>query len=207
MRQPGFSVILAALMALAWVGVAAAGIEGEVFRQAGMIPARLAGADVAGSSMIFAWLTPLTSSFVHAGPLHLIFNALMLIYCGQKVEPAIGARWLTVLLLAGAYGSGLAEMLWSPETILPIVGASGATSALIAMYAMLFSEQPVAARGPIPAYVVRALWLMAAWTGLQMLIAVAFAGQVAAIGHIGGFAAGLLLSRPILNRRFARRQS
>ncbi len=204
MRQPTYAVILGALMALAWAAVALTGSEAEVIRQAGMIPARLAGATVAGAMMVPAWLTPLTSTFVHAGPLHLVFNALILIYCGQRVESAVGGRWLTVLLVAGAYGAGTAELLWSPGGQVPIIGASGATSALIAMYAMLFSEQKIAPRGPIPGYVLRAMWLLAAWTGLQILIAIAAPGQVATVAHVGGFIAGLLLSRPILNRRFAR---
>lgn len=204
MRAHSLSIILAALLALAWLAATVSGAEDAIVRQAGMVPARLAGEVFTNAAMIPAWLTPLTANFVHGGVFHLIFNALILIYCGNKVEPAIGARWLIVLLVAGSYGAALAELAWAPGSQVPIIGASGSISALMAMYAMLFSEQKVAARGPIPAHVVRAVWLLAAWIGVQVLLAIATRGQVATLGHIGGFAAGLLLSRPILRRRFAR---
>jgi membrane associated rhomboid family serine protease len=191
-------------MALAWGAASLTGTNDEIIRYAGMIPARLSGIMAVGGSMIPAWLTPITATFVHAGMFHLLFNASILLYCGQRVEAAVGGKWLALLLIAGAYGSAIAELLWSPTAQIPVIGASGATSALIAMYAMLFSEQKVTARGPIPGYVLRALWLLAAWVGLQVLIAIAFGGQVATLGHVGGFVVGLLLSRPILNRRFAR---
>ena len=206
MRRPGLSLTLAALMALAWAAVTVSGTLEAVIVQASLIPARLAGEEFAGAFYVPAWLTPITSTFVHGGLLHLAFNALILVYCGPRVEAAIGGRWLAVLLVAGAYGAALAELAWAPGSRTAVIGASGAIAALIAMYAMLFSEQRVAARGPVPGYVLRALWLMAAWVAIQLLIAVASAGGVAVLAHIGGFAAGLILSRPILNRRFARQR-
>ena len=206
MRQPTLSVALAGIMALAWAAALLAGPAIDILAaKAGMIPARLTGA-AAGIWLVPAWLTPLTANLVHSGVLHLAFNALILIYCGQRVEPAIGGRWLALLLVAASYGAALGELAWAPGSTAPVIGASGATSGLLAMYAMLFSEQRVAARGPVPAHVVRALWLLVAWTGLQVLIGLASGWQVAVAGHVGGFATGLLLARPILNRRFARRQ-
>jgi membrane associated rhomboid family serine protease len=205
MRGLTLSLLIAGVMTAAYVMTASIG-DARALLEMGVIPARLAGQSIEGVGVVPAWLTPLTTVFAHTSFLHLAFNALILVYCGQRVESAVGNRWLAILLVAGAYGAAIAELLWSPGALMPIVGASGATSALIAMYAMLFSEQKVASRGPIPGYVLRGLWLLAAWTGLQLLVAVASDGQIATVAHTGGFLTGLLLSRPILNRRFARNQ-
>ncbi|WP_260582327.1 rhomboid family intramembrane serine protease [Sphingopyxis sp. PET50] len=59
--------------------------------------------------------------------------------------------------------------------------------------------------GPIPGHWVRALWLAAAWIGLQLLIGLtggAGFGNIAIWAHVGGFVAGLLLARPVLRWRF-----
>jgi membrane associated rhomboid family serine protease len=94
-------------------------------------------------------------------------------------------------------------------TIIPMIGASGAISALLGTYAMIYSQRGVSAIGPVPAYVVRMLWMALAWTGLQVMIAIAggfdaLFGSVAIGAHIGGFIAGLLLARPLLVWRFRR---
>jgi membrane associated rhomboid family serine protease len=55
---------------------------------------------------------------------------------------------------------------------------------------------------------VRALWLAAAWIGLQLLLGFAGGsgfGAVAIWAHVGGFLAGLLLARPLLRWRFGAR--
>ena len=59
--------------------------------------------------------------------------------------------------------------------------------------------------GPLSARMVHVLWLAAAWTILNLLIGVlsAQAGMpIAAAAHIGGFAVGLILARPLLALRW-----
>ena len=82
----------------------------------------------------------------------------------------------------------------------PMIGASGAISAIVGAYALLFGERRARRIGPVPADVVHIAWLAAAWVGIQLLIGAAGMGDVTvAIGaHIGGFAAGLVLARPLL---------
>jgi membrane associated rhomboid family serine protease len=87
-----------------------------------------------------------------------------------------------------------------------MIGASGAISAILGAYAMMFSQSEARAFGPIPAEWVRALWLAAGWTGVQWMIGFAGAASgysIAIAAHIGGFFAGLLLTKPLLRRRFA----
>lgn len=171
------------------------------------MPATVLG-DVAGPGGVFllpAWITPLTATLIHGGFIHLALNMVMLVYCGQMLERAIGGAGLAVLYVAGAYGAAAVEWALSPGSLTPVIGASGAASALIAAFAMLFAEKPVPAIGPFPSRVVRIAWLAAAWIGIQTLVGIATAsnGQSVAIGeHIGGFAVGLILARPLLLWRY-----
>lgn len=175
---------------------------------AGFIPGIATGTVHAppGLSLLPAYVTPLTATLVHGGIVHLGFNMLMLVYTGQMVERALGWRGLAVLYLVGAYAGAAGQWAQDPSSATPMIGASGAISAIIAAYALLFSEQKVAPIGPIPARIVRILWLAAAWIGIQLLTGIAGmggAGGAIAIGaHIGGFLAGLILARPLLLWRF-----
>ncbi len=92
-----------------------------------------------------------------------------------------------------------------------MVGASGAISAVIGTYALIYSRSQVSAIGPIPASVVRIVWLAAGWTVLQLMIGLAGIngggfGAIAIWAHVGGFLAGLLLARPLLISRFGNRR-
>jgi membrane associated rhomboid family serine protease len=113
-----------------------------------------------------------------------------------------------VLLLAGAYAGAFAQFLANPQSPMPMIGASGAISAVIAVFALLFSSSQAPAIGPIPSHWVRALWLAAAWIGVQLMIGFAGGsgfGAIAIWAHVGGFLAGLLLARPLLRWRFSAR--
>ena len=86
-----------------------------------------------------------------------------------------------------------------------MIGASGAVSAVIGAYAILFGRNKVKIASPRLALWVNALWLMAAWVVLQLIVGFTFAGLgvlVAIAAHIGGFAVGLLLANPLLLLRY-----
>lgn len=176
---------------------------------AGVLPARFGDpALLDGMVAVPLWLTPLTCTLVHAGWLHIGFNLLMLVFCGQQVEHVLG-RWLTLLLYAvGAYAAALAQYAIDPGSTNPMVGSSGAISAIIATYALLYSQQKVRAIGPLSANLVRLLWLAAGWIAIQLMIGIVTTGGQGGLGviafaaHIGGFVAGLLMTRPLLRLRF-----
>jgi len=177
--------------------------------KAGVIPLRFAAPQLFNPALFWipAWATPLTATLVHGGLAHLGFNLVMLVFCGQAVERAIGSGPLALLYLIGAYAGAAVHWLFDPHSALPMIGASGAISAMVGAYALLYGERRAKALGPVPAHLVHVLWLAVAWIGIQFLIAVAGMGGVSvAIGaHIGGFLAGLVLARPLLlwNHRHA----
>jgi membrane associated rhomboid family serine protease len=153
-------------------------------------------------------LTPLSATLIHASWLHIGFNMLMLMFCGRHVEHVMGPRLTFLLYIVGAYAAAAAEWVVDPHSTSPMVGASGAISALLGTYAVLYSRQKVRAFGPFSANVVRILWLAAGWVAIQLMVGYATRGidgdfgHVAVAAHIGGFVAGLVLTRPGLMMRF-----
>ena len=196
-------------VALAVVTVAGYLVSGfvgpHVNIQAGFIPARaFIALDLPAVPFV---LTPLTATLLHGGILHIGFNVAMLVLCGRAVEQVIGGGRMLLLYGVGAYGAALAQALVDVHSTQPMIGASGAISALVAAYAMLFGGKEVRPVGPLSATLVRALWLLAAWTGIQWLVGVATgsgAMRIATAAHVGGFVTGLLLVRPLLVWRFSR---
>lgn len=195
--------IAVSLGTMLWPGIGEAAVQG------GFIPAALSS----GSGILQAvpaFLTPVSSAFLHSGFLHLAFNLIMLVYCGRQVEAALGSRLWLLLYGVGIYAAAVAQWVADPQSIVPMIGASGAISAIVGAYAAMFNQQQVSAVGPLSSYWVRILWLAAAWIGLQLLIGLASGNDVsgssiAIWAHIGGFVAGLLLARPLLKHRYRAR--
>ncbi|MEH6756597.1 MAG: rhomboid family intramembrane serine protease [Parasphingorhabdus sp.] len=184
------------------------GFQDESVLRGGFFPIRLGEgypALEAVGQLVPAWLTPLTSAFLHGGFMHITFNMMMLLFCGRFVEQALGPQLMAVLYIVGAYAAALAEFAFNGQSVIPVVGASGAISAILGAYALLFARNDVKPVGPFPGYVVRIAWLTLAWIGIQLLIGVATRGSlngIAIFAHIGGFVAGLILTRPLLQWRF-----
>lgn len=154
------------------------------------------------------WLTPVTSAFLHAGLFHLAMNMLVLVFIGRMIEAALGSQRYLALYAAGIIGAAAMHYLVDPVSTTPVVGASGAISALLAAYFLLFSRRKPAAIGPVPGLIVHILWLGAAWVGINLLSQFAFAGSALGIAiwaHIGGFVAGLVMAVPLLRSYAARR--
>ena len=170
----------------------------------GFIPARVGGLPN-DPLPLPVFITPLTATLVHAGFLHLAFNLLMHLFCGRTVEPILGAGGLIVLYVAGAYAAAAGQYLAGPDEIMPMVGASGAVSAELGAYALLFGRNRSKIADPRLAMFVHALWLGAAWVVLQLMVAYAFnvpVPTVAWAAHIGGFLIGLMLAKPLLLLRW-----
>jgi membrane associated rhomboid family serine protease len=131
-------------------------------------------------------------------------NLVTFWYCGKVVERFLGTSGLVALYLVGAYASAAMHGLVNIGQMPPMIGASGAISAVVGAYAMLFSTSETKSFGPIPAEWVRALWLAAGWIGVQWLIGLAVSASgfsIAIAAHIGGFLAGLVMAKPLLRRR------
>ena len=203
-RDAPATLIIAAVTALAWIVVAALGFADDAAIWGGFIPERISGAiEVPGLAP--AWLTPLTATLIHAGLIHLAFNLIILLFCGRAVEPIVGWVGLVILYVVGAYVAAAAHFFIHLKDGAPMVGASGAISAVLGAYAILFGRNRVRVANPRLAVWLHALWLGAAWVVLQLLTGFTFetlGSRLAVAAHIGGFLIGVALARPLLLFRY-----
>jgi len=196
--------LIAAVTAAAWLLAALLGKSGEAALALGFIPLRLSGGTVPWAAAP-AVLTPLTATVVHSGLIHLGFNLLVFLWCGAAVERVLGKASLLTLYLVGAYAAALAQWAVDPTGAVPMVGASGAISAVIGAFALSFGRARQITRSPALNRWINAAWLLAAWVVLQYLMGWLAGGEgylLATPAHVGGFAAGLLLQRPLLLWRY-----
>lgn len=202
-RYPRATATIAVMTAVAYALVAVSGRAGDALALGGFVPGRFSG--LAAPSPIPGWLTPLTATLLHAGLLHVGFNLLTLVFCGKEDEVALGPWGIAIIYLIGAYAAAAAQYLADPTSLTPMIGASGAISALVGAYAILYGRRGQSRLHPELARLVHILWLAAAWIGLQLLVGIASqAGgiAVATAAHVGGFLAGVLLARPLLAWRY-----
>jgi membrane associated rhomboid family serine protease len=196
--------IIAAVTALAWLAAVLLGQSQQAAFSLGFIPARLSGADVPWAA-VPAILTPLTGTLVHSGLIHLGFNLFIFVWCGTQVERVLGKTGLILLYLIGAYAAALAQWATDPAGIVPMVGASGAISAVMGTFALSFGRAKAFTNNLRVNRWINVVWLLVAWVVLQVMMGWLAGGQgylLATPAHVGGFAAGLLLQRPLLLWRY-----
>ena len=173
-----------------------------------LFPARFGAGASAFADVGFvvpAVLTPISAAFLHGGIAHVVLNMLMLLLIGKMVERVLGPFMYLLLYFIGAYAAAFAEYVVAPNSMIPIVGASGAMSAIIGAYVVLFPNKQPKNWGPIPASIARPLHLLVAWVALNLALGFVAPGLgmgIAIWSHIGSFVAGLLLARPLLLWRY-----
>ena len=200
-KKAPLTACLALATIAAWLVAALFGQEDRAIELFGFLPDGIGGA-----GLVPVWLQPLTATLVHAGFPHLLFNMIVLVFCGRPVETVLGTLGMAALYLLGAYAAAGAQYLVDPGA--QMIGASGAISAVLGAYAMLFGRNKVKVASPTLALWLNALWLMTAWVVLNICIGIALRGgsfltgdggvQVAVAAHIGGFILGVLLANPLL---------
>jgi membrane associated rhomboid family serine protease len=174
----------------------------------GVIPGVLTGREAMPPeiALLPAPATIFTSMFLHAGFWHMAGNMWFLWIFGNNVEDAMGhVRFVLFYLLCGV-AAVFSQVLPNPGSIVPMVGASGAISGVLGAYMLLFPRARVLLGLPVGFLIIQlgrwpAVWVLAAWFALQLVMGSLSAAQIPgrteggiAFGaHIGGFVAGLLL--------------
>lgn len=179
------------------------------------IPARFAAEPLAAAH------TLVTSAFMHGSWLHLFSNMIFLIVFADNVEDRMGRWRFAVFYLLGAAVATGAHGLLSAGSPVPLVGASGAVSAVLGAYIVVFPRQRVQTFIPplIVPWIIASLfgafprfyllWLPAwlfigYWALLQVLEAGSSLGAqvegggVAWWAHLGGFVFGAAVHRLFL---------
>jgi membrane associated rhomboid family serine protease len=150
-----------------------------------------------------AWITLLTSMFLHGGIAHIAGNMLFLWIFGDNIEDYLGhVRYVAFYLVCGVLAS-LAHVastyLFNGDPMVPSLGASGAISGVMGGYLLLFPHRRVTVilfrfLTQVPAWVAVGIWFgFQIISGLGALGEGSQRGGVAHGAHIGGFIAGLAL--------------
>jgi membrane associated rhomboid family serine protease len=149
-------------------------------------------------------LTVFSSMFLHGGWFHLGSNMLYLWIFGNNIEDRLGPVRFLIFYLASGVVAVLTFVVTSPNTKVPLVGASGAVAGLLGAYIIAYPRARVLTLIWV-FYFVRLVWLPAAfflgfWFILQLIsglptLAGAGSSGIAYFAHIGGFVFGLLVCR------------
>jgi len=147
------------------------------------------------------WLTVLTHMFLHGGVLHVLGNCWFLWVFGKNVEDRLGPFSFLVFYLLSGLAAAALQVIVSPDSPIPMIGASGAISGILGAYLLLFPTAwiftlvpwivPIV---PVPAFIFLVLWFVVqAFNGFGSLLGGRSEGGVAWWAHAGGFAAGMVL--------------
>lgn len=189
-RRPVAVYVLVALNAAVYAAMLLSGQYQVIVQDLGFRPAT------------HEWSTLLTHMFVHAGLLHILGNMIFLWMFGDNVEDRLGSWTFTAVYLGCGLAAVGAHWATDPGSNIATIGASGAVSGVMGLYAVLF-------------YKVRLrLWVFVGWVRVGTIPVTALGGVVAWLGeqavlglisgtthvlqstaywaHAGGLVAGLL---------------
>ena len=156
-----------------------------------------------------AWLTVLTSAFLHGGWLHLGGNMLFLWIFGNNVEDAMSRPLFLLFYLAAAAVAALAQSGAEMNAQVPQVGASGAIAGVIGAYLLLYPRARVLTWVTallilfihLPAWVVAGFWGISQFLpALDQMFQPGTGAGVAYIAHLAGFVFGVLVIKFIAER-------
>ena len=193
--------------ALAWIFVQGAGFSEAAMARSvcelGLVPGELLGTAPAGTAVPLSpsytcvvdpapsYATLLTSMFMHGGWFHLLGNMMFLWVFGNNIEDAMGhARFVFFYVLCGV-AAAAGQMAVSPNSAIPMVGASGAISGVLGGYLLLYPRVKVhtlvffgfyATTIALPAYVMLGYWALLQLLGGIPALAGLESGGVGVLG-------------------------
>ncbi|WP_035275957.1 rhomboid family intramembrane serine protease [Desulfogranum japonicum] len=214
-RFPIVTVAIVILCSLAWIFIQGMGREYALATSMcslAIIPADLLGSAPAGMqvpvghnlacvlSQGWPWYTMLSHMFLHGSWMHLVGNLWFLWVFGDNVEDAMGPLRFAVFYLLCGLVAAVVQVMSSPDSLLPMVGASGAIGGVMGAYVRLYPHARIKTLIFLGIFItvvsVPAIFMLCYWFGMQLLGIVFSHGQeggVAFFAHFGGFAAGFLL--------------
>ncbi|MCK5799929.1 MAG: rhomboid family intramembrane serine protease [Deltaproteobacteria bacterium] len=185
-RFPLITVLLLICNTLIFLGLLMAPNVSSVFDAVALFPSRIGDAQ---------WMLSLIShQFLHGGVLHLLMNLYFLYILGDNVEDVLGRGGFLLFFVAMGILGGLIHTLIAWGSVVPMVGASGAISGVMAAYAVFFRRAKLTFMLIVFQFKVSAPAYVSIWLGLNLLGLLLNQGKVAWGAHLGGFAGGLLVA-------------
>ena len=215
-RTAVVTLTIIALNVLTWILVQGAGASEALARSVcdlGLIPGVLTGALPVGTRFrmgdgLFCVTEPgrqishlVTSMFLHGSWMHLLGNMWFLWLFGNNVEDSMGRLRFVIFYLLSGLAAALGQVLTTPTSAIPMVGASGAISGIMGGYLLLYPNVRVFAflfLGFFVTSIALPAWMMLGYWFLIQFVSglAAFGGDLGGVAfwaHVGGFAAGIVL--------------
>jgi membrane associated rhomboid family serine protease len=202
-RTPFFTYGLIAINVLVFLWEQTFSAEGlqRVFMDLSVVPANISQHPFSLESN----LDIVRSMFFHGDWLHIGGNMLYLYLFGDNIEDRFGGLLYLFLYLACGFVAVYAQVFTSPNSTIPLVGASGAIAGVLGSYLILFPGVRVRGIIPIgyfaryaewPAWIVLALWFVLQLFNslLSLGVTTGEEGGVAFFAHIGGFIVGMVIT-------------
>jgi len=145
-----------------------------------------------------------SSMFVHGGLAHLLGNMLFLWIFGDNVEDRMGHLRYVFFYLACGFVAAVSQVVLEPQSLVPMVGASGAIAGVMGAYLVLYPHSRVLMLFPFPVFLFElpAVAFLGLWFVVQFLNGIGqlpvfqqdqISGGVAFWAHVMGFVTGLIL--------------
>ncbi|MEO6508640.1 MAG: rhomboid family intramembrane serine protease [Patescibacteria group bacterium] len=161
-----------------------------------------------------SYLPILYSLFIHGGLLHILSNMWFLHIFGDNVEDRMGHFQYLIFYLLGGVAATLGQYFIAPHSTIPMIGASGAISAVAGAYFVFYRHSKVKALVPfiliftlidIPVWLFLGYWFfIQIFSGLGSLTAMSVQdGGVAWFAHVGGFIFGYLVAKFFYRENYA----
>ncbi len=152
--------------------------------------------------------TLFTSMFLHADVQHIFGNMLYLWIFGDNVEDALGHGRFLATYIASGVAAAIIQSLFTPLSIVPMIGASGAISGVLGMYLVFYPRARIVTllflgyfitTAVLPAYHYIWFWFIMQFILGSITVLNPVPAGVAYWAHIGGFLAGMLIGRIFIN--------
>jgi membrane associated rhomboid family serine protease len=185
--------------------------RGYMLSKFGMVPFEIThGVDRDPKVALGPYITLLTSLFLHGSILHLLGNMWFLWIFGNNIEDEVGHFKFLIFYILGGLAASFLQIAVSTSSTVPVIGASGAISAVLGAYILKFPRAQIrtllflfifVTLINVPAYAFIGIWFF-----IQLIFSFASPGSgVARFAHIGGFIFGLLAFKLFQKRERYRR--
>ncbi len=165
------------------------------------------------NAFILSSYQPIFSSlFLHGGIFHILSNMWFLHIFGDNVEDRLGHILYLFFYLAGGFFATITQYFFATTSTVPMIGASGAISAVAGAYFVFFRKSRVQTLVALfliwtiidlPASVVLGYWFITqVFAGLGSLASYDLnQGGIAFFAHVGGFIFGYLAAKSLKTRQ------
>ena len=221
------SIVTATIIGLnifTWLVVQGAGADFPLAKsvcELGLIPGELTGSLPVGSRFpmgpgLVCLTDPgrqlshlITSMFLHGSWMHLLGNMWFLWLFGNNIEDSMGRLRFVVFYLMTGLAAAFGQIITSPDSIIPMVGASGAISGVMGAYLILYPRVKVYVLVPIfiffTSIAIPAWMMLGYWFFIQLASGLISSGEVGGVAfwaHVGGFVAGVVLIKPFTREEY-----